>query len=358
MSDVPDEVVEWCRAFAGAAGVEPPTEQEVDDLLALAGVAAHASAAPSGAHHVLVGGSRRDDVRARRLRPLKRSPTGGCHEACHIRPRALAPTSGSSTATRSPMSPPSTAGSGLTSAPCSPRACSTRSPARWTVRPVIALARCRARVAPVLRPPKFLAIGLNYATHVAESGMDAPAHQLWFNKQSTCVIGPGAPIHMPQASSVVDYEGELAFVIGRRCRHVPAERAAEVIAGYTICNDVSVRDWQIAHTNDDDGQVVRHARPARPVGRHPRRAGRPPPPVAAHVGERRASPRRQDRRPHLRLLRHGRAPLDRVHARAGRCHLHWYAGGRRHRDEAAAACCRQATSFASRSRASAPSRTP
>jgi len=98
---------------------------------------------------------------------------------------------------------------------------------------------------PVLRPPKFLAIGLNYAKHVAESAMDKPAFQLWFNKQSTCAIGHGAPIHIPKASSVVDYEGELAFVIGRRCRHVPAERASEVIAGYTICNDVSVRDWQM-----------------------------------------------------------------------------------------------------------------
>jgi 2-keto-4-pentenoate hydratase/2-oxohepta-3-ene-1,7-dioic acid hydratase in catechol pathway len=98
---------------------------------------------------------------------------------------------------------------------------------------------------PVLRPPKFLAIGLNYAKHVAESKLDKPAHQLWFNKQSTCAIGPGAPIHVPKASSVVDYEGELAFVIGRRCRRVPADRAADVIAGYTICNDVSVRDWQM-----------------------------------------------------------------------------------------------------------------
>ena len=100
-------------------------------------------------------------------------------------------------------------------------------------------------MAPVLRPPKVLAIGLNYATHVAETGQEPPPHQLWFNKQSTCIIGPGAPIEVPVASSVVDYEGELAFVIGRRCRHVPAERAAEVIAGYTICNDVSVRDWQV-----------------------------------------------------------------------------------------------------------------
>lgn len=99
-------------------------------------------------------------------------------------------------------------------------------------------------LAPVGRPPKFLAIGLNYADHVAESETPKPEHQLWFNKQSTCVVGPGEPIHIPKASSVVDYEGEMAFVIGRRCRHVPASRASEVIAGYTVVNDVSVRDWQ------------------------------------------------------------------------------------------------------------------
>jgi 2-keto-4-pentenoate hydratase/2-oxohepta-3-ene-1,7-dioic acid hydratase in catechol pathway len=99
-------------------------------------------------------------------------------------------------------------------------------------------------LAPVGRPPKFLAIGLNYAAHAAESITPRPDHQLWFNKQSTCVIGPGAPIHIPRASNMVDYEGELAMVIGRRCRHVPAEKASSVVAGYTICNDVSVRDWQ------------------------------------------------------------------------------------------------------------------
>lgn len=101
---------------------------------------------------------------------------------------------------------------------------------------------------PVPRPPKFLAIGLNYADHRAESrtivAIEPTQHQLWFNKQSTCVIGHGQPIHVPRASSIVDYEGELAFVIGRRCRHVPADRAREVIAGYTVVNDVSVRDWQ------------------------------------------------------------------------------------------------------------------
>ena len=98
--------------------------------------------------------------------------------------------------------------------------------------------------APVLRPPKFLAIGLNYADHVAESGLEKPKHPVFFNKQSTCVTGPYDPIHSPRASQALDYEGELAFVIGRRCRHVPKDRAHEVIAGYLICNDVSTRDWQ------------------------------------------------------------------------------------------------------------------
>jgi 2-keto-4-pentenoate hydratase/2-oxohepta-3-ene-1,7-dioic acid hydratase in catechol pathway len=99
-------------------------------------------------------------------------------------------------------------------------------------------------LAPV-RPPKFLAIGLNYADHIAESGMEAPEFPIFFNKQATCVVGPGADVHMPKVSSLLDYEGELAIVIGKRCRHVPAEQAHEVIAGYTICNDVSVRDWQL-----------------------------------------------------------------------------------------------------------------
>jgi 2-keto-4-pentenoate hydratase/2-oxohepta-3-ene-1,7-dioic acid hydratase in catechol pathway len=98
---------------------------------------------------------------------------------------------------------------------------------------------------PIPRPPKFLAIGLNYADHVAESGLEAPKLPTVFNKQSTCVAGPHDPIHMPRVSKALDYEGELGFVIGRRCRHVPRDRAIEVIAGYLVVNDVSVRDWQL-----------------------------------------------------------------------------------------------------------------
>jgi 2-keto-4-pentenoate hydratase/2-oxohepta-3-ene-1,7-dioic acid hydratase in catechol pathway len=98
--------------------------------------------------------------------------------------------------------------------------------------------------APVPAPATYLGIGLNYADHVAESGLPKPDFPTFFNKQTACVTGPYDPIHLPRVSRALDYEGELAFVIGRRARHVPAERAREVIAGYLVANDVSVRDWQ------------------------------------------------------------------------------------------------------------------
>lgn len=98
--------------------------------------------------------------------------------------------------------------------------------------------------APVVSPPKVLAIGMNYRAHVEELGREAPRYQYWFNKQRTCVVGPGDPILVPEESEQVDYEGELAIVIGRRCKHVPADRWLEVVAGFTVMNDVSVRDWQ------------------------------------------------------------------------------------------------------------------
>jgi 2-keto-4-pentenoate hydratase/2-oxohepta-3-ene-1,7-dioic acid hydratase in catechol pathway len=94
------------------------------------------------------------------------------------------------------------------------------------------------------RPRKYLAIALNYADHIAEMGMDAPEVPVFFNKQVTCVTGPDSEVHMPKVSTLLDYEAELALVIGKRCRHVPVERAHEVIAGYTCANDLSVRDWQ------------------------------------------------------------------------------------------------------------------
>ncbi|WP_031434335.1 fumarylacetoacetate hydrolase family protein [Methylomarinum vadi] len=100
-------------------------------------------------------------------------------------------------------------------------------------------------LAPIPRPGKFLGISLNYADHIGETGLEKPEYPTFFTKQSSCVIAHGDSIHRPKVSEKVDYEGELAFVIGKRCRHVPVEKAQEVIAGYTIANDVSVRDWQI-----------------------------------------------------------------------------------------------------------------
>ena len=100
-------------------------------------------------------------------------------------------------------------------------------------------------LAPIPRPGKYLAISLNYADHIAETGKDKPEYPSFFTKQSTCVIGCDEAIQQPRVSDKLDYEGELAFVIGRRCRHVPVDKAHQVIAGFTIANDVSVRDWQM-----------------------------------------------------------------------------------------------------------------
>jgi len=102
-------------------------------------------------------------------------------------------------------------------------------------------------LAPVPRPQKILAIGLNYADHIAESGAPTPERQIWFSKLPNAVHGPYDPIQMPKASNAIDYEAELVFVIGKRCRHVTKEKAPEVIFGYAAGNDVSVRDWQF-HT--------------------------------------------------------------------------------------------------------------
>lgn len=99
--------------------------------------------------------------------------------------------------------------------------------------------------APIRRPPKILAVGLNYRDHIEETGLPMPTVPMIFNKQSTAVTGPGGAIYRPHDSEQLDYEGELGVVIGTRCRRVPKDRAASVIAGYTIVNDVSVRDWQM-----------------------------------------------------------------------------------------------------------------
>ena len=98
--------------------------------------------------------------------------------------------------------------------------------------------------APIQRPGKVLAIGLNYADHIAESGQKTPEEQVWFAKMPTCVNGPFEDIQLPKVSMLLDYEAELVVVIGKRCKHVPKDKAHQVIFGYCAGNDVTVRDWQ------------------------------------------------------------------------------------------------------------------
>lgn len=102
--------------------------------------------------------------------------------------------------------------------------------------------------APIADPRKFLAIGMNYQAHADEAiaaGHSVPTSQFWFNKQVTCINGPYANVDVPKAGpDMVDYEAELGFIIGKRARHVPHADALSIVAGYFVCNDVSVRDWQ------------------------------------------------------------------------------------------------------------------
>jgi 2-keto-4-pentenoate hydratase/2-oxohepta-3-ene-1,7-dioic acid hydratase in catechol pathway len=106
--------------------------------------------------------------------------------------------------------------------------------------------------APVPRPGKIICIGLNYRDHAAESKMPIPEKPVVFSKFSTTVIAPGEPVILPSTSQQVDYEAELAVVIGRRAKHVKADRAYDYVLGYTAFNDVSARDFQFA-----DGQWQR-----------------------------------------------------------------------------------------------------
>jgi 2-keto-4-pentenoate hydratase/2-oxohepta-3-ene-1,7-dioic acid hydratase in catechol pathway len=109
------------------------------------------------------------------------------------------------------------------------------------------LSRVRLEV-PVPDAQKYLAIGLNYRDHldeVAHLGVKAPPHQLWFNKQVSCLTGPYDPVFKPRVSTMLDFEAELGVVIGKRCRYVSAAEAPSVVGGYFVLNDVTARDWQV-----------------------------------------------------------------------------------------------------------------
>ncbi len=106
--------------------------------------------------------------------------------------------------------------------------------------------------APVPRPGKIVCVGLNYRDHAQESGLAVPTTPVIFSKFSSCVIAPGEPVVVPTTSDKVDYEAELAVVIGRHAKHVSAARAYDYVLGYTAFNDVTARDFQFG-----DGQWQR-----------------------------------------------------------------------------------------------------
>jgi acylpyruvate hydrolase len=110
------------------------------------------------------------------------------------------------------------------------------------LRPV---AMSQAKLLPVSpNPAKILCVGLNYRSHIGETGRDTPAYPVLFPKFSSSLIGHGAPVELPPESAQVDYEAELAVVIGRPARRVARAQALDHVLGYTIANDVTMRDYQ------------------------------------------------------------------------------------------------------------------
>ena len=109
---------------------------------------------------------------------------------------------------------------------------------------------------PVVRPGKVIALGRNYAEHAKEGGAEVPEHPMWFHKTHTSLNGHLQPIIIPPGTSKVDYEGELAVIIGKTCKFVSVEEALDYVAGYAVANDVSARDWQRRTTQFTAGKMV------------------------------------------------------------------------------------------------------
>lgn len=123
-----------------------------------------------------------------------------------------------------------------------------------------------ADLAPVIpRPSKIFCLGLNYRSHIEEMGAELPKFPTLFAKFPAALIGARDPIQLPEASSMVDWEGELAFVIGRRVRNATADEALSAIGGYTICNDISMRDWQWRTTEWLQGKTWDRSTPLGPA---------------------------------------------------------------------------------------------
>lgn len=118
---------------------------------------------------------------------------------------------------------------------------------------------------PIPAPPKVLCLGLNYVEHAEEARMERPRHPVLFAKFPGSLLGPGEPIRIPRVSQQLDYEAELAIVIGRRGRYVHRSEAMDYIAGYTLLNDISVRDYQMHTSQWTAGKVFQRLTPVGPV---------------------------------------------------------------------------------------------
>ena len=118
---------------------------------------------------------------------------------------------------------------------------------------------------PVPDPDKIVCIGLNYRSHAEEAGIDPPDHPTFFGKFRNALAAPGASVELPGASEKVDYEAEVAFVVGRRCKEVDPSEAEEAIAGYMLLNDLSARDLQFATPQWMPGKVFDGSAPCGPA---------------------------------------------------------------------------------------------
>jgi 2-keto-4-pentenoate hydratase/2-oxohepta-3-ene-1,7-dioic acid hydratase in catechol pathway len=128
-------------------------------------------------------------------------------------------------------------------------------------------------LAPIPNPDKIVCIGLNYAKHAAEGGMEAPPAPTIFGKYRNALAAPGATVRLPANSGKVDYEAEVAFVVGRRAKDVAEADALEHIAGYTLLNDLSARDLQFATPQWMSGKVFDGSAPCGPALVTPEEAG-------------------------------------------------------------------------------------
>ena len=118
---------------------------------------------------------------------------------------------------------------------------------------------------PITRPGKLICIGLNYRGHAEEQGVEPPETPTFFAKFANALVGPGATVRLPAWSEKVDYEAEVAFVIGDRCKDAPEERALEHVAGYTLLNDLSARDYQFKTPQWMPGKTFDSAAPCGPA---------------------------------------------------------------------------------------------